>query len=954
MSNSELSTEYRQSADALPSSELGDDRADLKIILDAIAAQLSDADRRHSATLNEMQDRIAGMERETETLRPRVPEQFAPAFERIGTGVAELAQRLASASNNSKADTPMALRSAHESNDADARRREEEESRWNSGVDTFDVIESSVPGNVADPWDRVSAEALTDLYESGLAHFGSKSSFTPPAESDARAFAPGSNAASNPRLGASHTLPAIDQTWLENRFAEITKGLEQSLADIRPDHGFYAIGQRLDQFEQQFAKMFQGVATQADLAAIRLIEAHISEVADHLVQTQDQLARLNVIEDQLAGISRSLAEVQNGAPAPDAYSAMGHAAATIDIDAIARAAAEETAQRFAEMRPVDSGSAADELRPLIESLMAESRQGDENTAALLDTMQHAMIRLLDRVDSIEFAQQQSHAPQPGLREYLLDEMPFGADERPFGVSAGASAEDAPVAAASANAMTSLTPERGGALDRAEPHDFGHRKNEKLRQDFIAEARRAKMRLSASEQGDEILITPAGTPTDSALTDPGKGPEAQGNRPIRPPAATVKSTGPSGPSPRLILVAFAAIAALSGLWYSIESGHDKPISALPAVMVPSSAPSQASEMNGAASPASSGQSGNVAPGGAEPSSDGLGRRGEASPLDGSEGRIVPSNAPAQTTTLPMLGVALDTTHPVTEADLQLANRHQAMATMSGQIADAVAKARNPTVVPASMIPTEGEITGADAPAHGDGIVAPNNVSRSTPLDMPAATVGPLSLRLAAANGDPSAEFEVGARLAEGKGTTQNFKEAAKWYQLSADHDFAQAQYRLGTLYERGLGLKPDRALAATWYQRAAEQGNVKAMHNLAVLSADQSDQSPDYATAAHWFEEAAKRGLADSQFNLAVLYENGLGVTRDMKQAFVWLSLAARDGDKEAVRRRDILRGKLTAEETAAAEQMIRDWKLMPSDRGVNDALTAGEAWKKNPKNGLSG
>jgi localization factor PodJL len=258
------------------------------------------------------------------------------------------------------------------------------------------------------------------------------------------------------------------------------------------------------------------------------------------------------------------------------------------------------------------------------------------------------------------------------------------------------------------------------------------------------------------------------------------------------------------------------------------------------------------------------------------------------------------------------------------------------------------------LPASMIPTESETIGADTPAQSDGIAAPNNLLRSTPLDMPAATVGPLSLRLAAANGDPSAEFEVGARLAEGKGTAQNFKEAAKWYQLSADRGFAQAKYRLGTFYERGLGLKPDRALAATWYQRAAEQGNVKAMHNLAVLSADQSDQSPDYATAAHWFEEAAKRGLADSQFNLAVLYENGLGVTRDMKQAFVWLSLAARDGDKEAVRRRDILRGKLTAEETAAAEQMIRDWKLMPSDRGVNDALTAGEAWKKNPKNGLNG
>ena len=48
------------------------------------------------------------------------------------------------------------------------------------------------------------------------------------------------------------------------------------------------------------------------------------------------------------------------------------------------------------------------------------------------------------------------------------------------------------------------------------------------------------------------------------------------------------------------------------------------------------------------------------------------------------------------------------------------------------------------------------------------------------------------------------------MAEGKGTTQNFKDAAKWYQRSAAKGFVQAQYRLGTLDERGLGLKADQA------------------------------------------------------------------------------------------------------------------------------------------------
>src|SRR6185437_11441997 len=99
MPNSELSNHYPHDGEASASSEPGSEHDDLKIILDAIASQLSDADRRHSATLTEMQDRIAGMEHETEMLRHQVPEQFAPAFSRIETGVAELAQRLSDVSN---------------------------------------------------------------------------------------------------------------------------------------------------------------------------------------------------------------------------------------------------------------------------------------------------------------------------------------------------------------------------------------------------------------------------------------------------------------------------------------------------------------------------------------------------------------------------------------------------------------------------------------------------------------------------------------------------------------------------------------------------------------------------------------------------------------------------------------------------------------------------------------
>ena len=54
------------------------------------------------------------------------------------------------------------------------------------------------------------------------------------------------------------------------------------------------------------------------------------------------------------------------------------------------------------------------------------------------------------------------------------------------------------------------------------------------------------------------------------------------------------------------------------------------------------------------------------------------------------------------------------------------------------------------------------------------------TRSRPANdgskLPPATVGPFSLRIAAAKGDASAQFEVASRLAEGKGLDQDLKEA----------------------------------------------------------------------------------------------------------------------------------------------------------------------------------
>jgi localization factor PodJL len=270
-------------------------------------------------------------------------------------------------------------------------------------------------------------------------------------------------------------------------------------------------------------------------------------------------------------------------------------------------------------------------------------------------------------------------------------------------------------------------------------------------------------------------------------------------------------------------------------------------------------------------------------------------------------------------------------------------------------DAPVLARGSVDLPRGVAPQETGSIGSAPSALGPGAATASATAGAgasartyTLSGLPPAAVGPHSLRIAAANGDPSAAFEVGARLAEGRGLPQDFEQAAAWYQRAAERGFVPAQYRLATLLERGLGVSSDLAHARTWYLRAAEQGHAKAMHNVAVLSIGGDRGAADYASAVGWFTKAAEHGLADSQYNLGVLYESGLGVPRDLKTAYRWFALAAQAGDEQALRRRDLLRARIAPADLQEAEGAIKSWRAKPVDPQTNEPRTAGTLWQRDP------
>ena len=60
---------------------------------------------------------------------------------------------------------------------------------------------------------------------------------------------------------------------------------------------------------------------------------------------------------------------------------------------------------------------------------------------------------------------------------------------------------------------------------------------------------------------------------------------------------------------------------------------------------------------------------------------------------------------------------------------------------------------------------------------------------------------------------------------------------KWYRLAAEQGNASAQYNLGVRYANGEGVPQDDAEAVKWYRLAAEQGDASAQYNLGVRHAN---------------------------------------------------------------------------------------------------------------------
>jgi localization factor PodJL len=707
----------------------------------------------------------------------------------------------------------------------------------------------------------------------------------------------------------------IGQKWFENRFEELAKRFDAAATGgpTGQDGGYAPLLEKFDALEARLGALLGQPAEDGTMAggALHDIELCIAEIANQLEVTSHELKRIDGIEGKIGEISQALASHGGsaGAKASNAFQA---------------------------------GDAGDvgELSAIMKDFMRERRNEGEHANSVLDTMQQTIIRLLDRMEALE--SKGARIPSSGAHQHSGQEEQAAADTVATGKAsaisqgAGAATFDEFDVAPGANggqrtrsAQKSAQPEPADApasedsvsLDRLEraigelEKSDGQPEGQKTaaaprnRADFIAAARQAAAKAGGQEEAKPILNPVQAERAKFAAA--ARAAAARANAAVDNDDADMEEIEATNDG-----FSLGSIGARLGA-PSKNSGRIRAVVAVIAIIAVGLGATKL--MMGLASDA----------GRQQLQTDRVQKQGSNRANGQSSNGVAVkkmSEAP-QTTTAPRQLVQKTAAQPIGQ------NQMPGAVTFDATTGNLVQQtALSPETVPQ---------TSPSAVSGGAG--------RHSKQVLPSMLVGPLSLRLAAANGNPSAEFQVAARFADGKGVQQNFDEAVKWYGRSASRGFALAQYRLGTLHERGLGLPKDVNRARVWYQRAAANDNIKAMHNLAVLSASPKLGKPDYETAAAWFTKAAERGLADSQFNLAILYQNGLGVPRDPAMAYKWFSLAALSGDGEATKRMAGLSKSLGKKIVIKLDRQIEQWRRKPSAKIANDPHYAGQAWQR--KNG---
>ncbi len=206
-------------------------------------------------------------------------------------------------------------------------------------------------------------------------------------------------------------------------------------------------------------------------------------------------------------------------------------------------------------------------------------------------------------------------------------------------------------------------------------------------------------------------------------------------------------------------------------------------------------------------------------------------------------------------------------------------------------------------------------------------------------------------------------------------------ARRIWEILADEGDPKAQFNLGALYDAGVGVARDSARASALWSAAAKQGLTIAAHNLALLELEQAGKDPvliaaararlkqaaaaglarahytlgkmmlegvggdpDAVSAIEQIRHAAEAGYVRAEYNMGKAYRDGLGVTADPGLAADWFRRAAQHGHAGA--QEHLARRLATGDGVTADPVMALGFALLAARQDYPDALAMAEELKQ--------
>ena len=179
--------------------------------------------------------------------------------------------------------------------------------------------------------------------------------------------------------------------------------------------------------------------------------------------------------------------------------------------------------------------------------------------------------------------------------------------------------------------------------------------------------------------------------------------------------------------------------------------------------------------------------------------------------------------------------------------------------------------------------------------------------------------------AAASGDITACFELGALYANGHGVKQNSQQARKWLKKAVAKDSIAARTLLAWLYINDDSLGQTDTDAIELFLEAAEAGDSDAQCSLGDLYMEgAAGIEPNPRAMLQWYGSAANLNHPKAQYMLGKLLAEGKRVAQNDEAAFQWLTLAIMNHSEPAQKELAMLTARLPAKQLEQYKQRMME------------------------------